>query len=628
MNNNEPRPAGKIDDMGSEARTPSALCARGLMLRRAGQPLEAMQCCREALAIDENHAATLHLVGLLSFDAGQYDHAVEWFSRAIRQDPNAEYVSHLGAALQRLLRFDEALKAFDKAVQLKPDSAELWRNLGNVLVQLGRDDEALLSYRQAFGLDASDFDAASKAAALLHRQARWQESLLFLDACAALRPDHAVTLQLRAIAFRALRRFDAYLADSLRAHTLDPASADYRNNIGDALQSLGREGEALEWFEKALALLPDNIKILNNKAFLLGQFQRFGEAEAVFARIAAIEPDNAIAEWNLALMQMLRGDLASGWKGREARWRIPALAEHYPKFSQPMWLGREPVAGKTVLVHVDEGLGDCIQFARYVPDVAARGARVILVVADAVQPLLSELPGVAQCLPLSAGTLPPFDFHCPLSSLPLVFDARLDNLRTETCYLPPPAPARVQAWEHRLGPRDRLRVGLVWSGSLTHKNDHNRSIRLQAMAHILDVGASFVSLQKDPRPEDKAMLAARGDILDLTALLTDFAETAALVSCLDLVITVDTSVAHLAGAMGRPTWVLLPFTPDYRWLLGRDDSPWYPTLRLFRQDARRDYAPVLERVRAELAGLTSAPIPKFAPRSSRHRTRTSESKEH
>jgi hypothetical protein len=306
----------------------------------------------------------------------------------------------------------------------------------------------------------------------------------------------------------------------------------------------------------------------------------------------------------LALLQLLTGNFEAGWAGRESRWSKTEPFP-YPKFTQPIWLGGVPIEGKTILIHVDEGLGDTIQFARYVPMVAALGARVILVVERPLCALLSGLSGVSQCLPLTGGPMPDFDMHCPMGSLPLAFATRLDTIPSPTSYLPAPSDARVQAWEQRLGPRDRLRVGLVWSGNPSHKNDANRSTSLQIMSRILDVDATFISLQKDPRPEDKALLAQTG-IVDLTTHLTDFAETAALVSRLDLVITVDTSVAHLAAALGCPTWILLAWAPDYRWLLDRDDSPWYPTMRLFRQSETRDYATVLDRVRSDLLRLIAA----------------------
>jgi hypothetical protein len=272
-----------------------------------------------------------------------------------------------------------------------------------------------------------------------------------------------------------------------------------------------------------------------------------------------------------------------------------------------MWLGDQDIEGKTILIAADEGLGDTIQFVRYVPMLAERGARVLLVVQDSLHRLLSGLSGVVQCTPTSAvSTLPAFDLHCPISSLPMAFKTRIETIPSAASYLPSPPADRVQAWKDRVGPRTKFRVGLVWSGSPNHLNDHNRSVPLQILARLFDIDATFISLQKDPRPGDAAMLQERDDIIDLTADLSDFTETAALVSCLDLIITVDTSVAHLAGALGRPTWILLPYTPDYRWLLARTDSPWYPSVRLFRQSETREYGSVLDRVRDELQALTLA----------------------
>jgi tetratricopeptide (TPR) repeat protein/ADP-heptose:LPS heptosyltransferase len=585
--------------------TPAALCADGFRLRGASRPLDAAQCCQRALSLDPSSSDAMHLMGLLSFDGGQYDHAIEWLARAIRQVPKAEYLKHLGAVLQHVKRYEEALKAFDKAIQFQPDSAELWCCIGGVFLQLGRDNEALSSYQRALQLTPDNFEAAGKGGVLLHRQGRWEEALAHFNICLALQPDLAPFLNLRAIAHRGLRNYQAYLSDSLRAHALDPTDAESCNNAGEALLWLGREEDAIAWFDKALALLPNNPTILTNKAEAMSQLRRLDEAAAIYSHVRTIAPDHAKAEWNLALLKLLTGDFAAGWPGRQARWKIPAFSAGYPKFREPMWRGEE-VAGKTILIHVDEGLGDTILFARYAPMLAARGARVILVVHDALRPLLSGLAGVAQCLPLSARQLPPFDLHCPFSHLPMIFGTTLDRVPAGASYLPQPAAERMAAWEQRLGPRGKPRIGLAWSGSSTHANDQRRSIPLQMLARILDADATFVSLQKDLRPADKAALSKRKEIIDFTAQLTDFAETAALASCLDLVVTADTSVAHLAGAMGRPTWIVLPYVPDYRWLLDRDDSPWYPSVRLFRQDSTRDYAPVLDRVRAELAAFVTA----------------------
>jgi tetratricopeptide (TPR) repeat protein len=605
MNRRERRAAARKPQTASNgAGTPAEHHAAGLRYWQSGQPLDAQLCCQQALAIDPNHADTLHLMGLISLQAKQYDHALEWIAHAIKQNPKPEYLASLGTALQRQGRREEALKAYDKAVQLKPDDVALWERLGNILLELDRFDHGLLSFQHVLKLNPRHQDAAYKSGVLLNQMGRFDEAVAHLNLCDEVLPNHAPTLQARARTLYNLKRFEDALADNRRANARDPGNADTCNNIGVCLQSLGREEEALSWFDQALGRMPNAIEILNNKAFVLGQLQRFDEAFAFYDHIRALELNDATTDWNLALLHMLTGNFEAGWALRESRW-TKASPPPYPKFSQPMWLGREPIEGKTILIHVDEGLGDTIQFARYVPMVAARGARVILVVERELYSLVSGLSGVWQCLPFSDGPLPAFDMHCPMGSLPLAFGTRLDTIPSATSYMRPPAEAGVQVWEERLGAHDRLRVGLVWSGNASHRNDLNRSTSLRLLSRILDVDATFVSLQKDPRPDDRAVLGQTG-IVDFTAYLTDFADTAALVNCLDLVITVDTSVAHLAGALGCPTWILLPWTPDYRWLLDRDDSPWYPTARLFRQTETRDYASVLDSVRTELQTLVAA----------------------
>jgi tetratricopeptide (TPR) repeat protein len=586
---------------GPGAGTATAFHAAGLGHMQAGRSLDARACCEQALAVDANHADTLHLMGLLHLQDGQYDLAIEWIARAIRQgSPKPVYLWSLGATLQKQGRHEEALKTFDKAVQLKPDEPELWVNLGTVLTELDRPSEAILSFQHALKLNPRHWDAADKSGRLLRKLERFEDALAHFNLCDELKPNHALTLQVRARVLRDLKRLEEALADNQRAHKLDPADPSTCNNMGDIMLWLGRPDEAVEWFDKALELRLDFALAINNKAFALTQLHRFDEAFALYERLSRSGANTAASDWNLSLLQMVTGDFEAGWAGREARWK--ALSLVYPKFSEPMWLGKESIEGKTILVHVDEGLGDCIQFARYLPMVAARGARVILMVDKAVVPLLSGIPGVSQCLPRSAAP-PAFDMHCPMSSLPLVFQTRLDSIPSGISYLPAPAEAAKRAWEDRLGPHDRLRVGLVWSGNPKHTNDHNRSLPLQMLSRVLDLDACFVSLQKDPKASDLAFLRERTGIVDLTGHLTDFTETAALVSCLDLVITVDTSVAHLSAALRRPTWILLPYAPDYRWLLDRDDSPWYPSVRLFRQTAIRDYGEVVDRVRTALRTL-------------------------
>ncbi|MBV9459178.1 MAG: glycosyltransferase family protein [Bradyrhizobium sp.] len=507
---------------------------------QAGRHLEAQLCCRNALAADPNHRDSLHLMGMLCLQARQYDHAIEWVARANQQDVASDYLFGLATALEQQGLSQEALKAYDRAVQLRPDDAELWAGRGTILHRLGRFDEAI--------------------------------------------------------------------ADNSHAHALSPASPDICNNVGASLQLLCRDEEALAWFDKALTLKPDFVMSLINKASSLAQLRRIDEAIAAYEQVKAMDPANTEADPYLALIYLLQGDFERGWAGYIARWNAFMRRESYPDFHDHLWLGKESIDGKTILVFADEGFGDTIHFARYVPMLAARGAKVVLVVEEPLRPLLARLEGVVQCLPKPASSFPPFDLHCPICMLPLAFGTRLDTIPAAPSYLPPPAQTRVRAWERRLSAHapagNRPRVGLVWSGNPRHSNDHNRSIALRVLSPLLDADVSFVSLQKDARPQDTALLPASG-IIDLTAEITDFTDTAALMSCLDLVISVDTSAAHLAAALGRPTWILLPYLPDSRWLLDRDDSPWYPTARLFRQSARRDWAEVIERVRRALHALVA-----------------------
>ena len=606
MNRRERRAAGgsRINAKKSGDDAAAALYEAGFRHLRAGQYLEAQLCCRQALAADENHADTLHLMALLSFQANQYDHAVEWVTRALQQATKVEYLVTLGTVLHNQGRFEEAFKAFDKAVQLRLDAAALWNGRGNALLALERQADALQSFQHILTLDPHHWEAITKCALLLHQQGRFEDAVKHFDLANKLRPDHALTWQLRGHSLRSLRRFDEALLDTQRAYALDPRDAETCNSMGDILaQWPDRQEEALQWFDRTLELRPDFILALINRAHVLRQLHRFEEAAATYTRLKSLDPDNAEANMGFGHLHLLLGNFQPGWEGYEGRRKIASFSAAYPKFSQPSWTGAESIEGKTVVVHVDEGLGDTIQFARYIPMLAARGARVVLVVEPPIFSLLCGLPGVSQCLPFPANTLPEFDFHCPMSSLPLAFGTRLDTIPSDMSYLPAPAADRVQAWEERLGSHDKLRVGLVWSGNPKHRNDRNRSIPLRTLFRILDADATFVSLQKDPRPDDRAALLERPGIIDLTADLNDFADTAALIACLDLVITVDTSVAHLAAAMGRPTWILLPYLPDWRWLLDRDDSPWYPTVRLFRQSETRDYEAVLDRVRSELSAL-------------------------
>src|SRR6266702_2917791 len=495
-----------------------------------------------------------------------------------------------------------------KAPTTKPQDAVLSNYLGNLLWQRKRMDEAVLHFQRALKLYPQYLEAANSCGGLLFKLGRYAEALECLDVAEKLDPNSAALYQMRGACLQEASRFEEAEADYEKSIALDPSLAETHNNLGLLHSRLGRFEQALARFDRSLELRPDFSAVLNNKALALLNLQLLDEAFATFQRSLTVDPGNAPATFNLATLQLLTGDFERGWLGREARWKLPVgLPDR--GFCQSLWLGDQPIEGKTILLHSEEGLGDAIQFARYVPMVAALGAQVILEVQPAIQQLLGGGSGVANCVSRPSATSLAFDLHCPLGTLPLVFGTRLDTIPFAQAYLSAPPVAHVKAWEDRLGPRTRFRVGLVWSGNPDHKNDHNRSMALRTLAPLLDCDVQFVSLQKGVRDQDRAFLGERPDIVDLTEQLTDFSDTAALISCLDLVISVDTSVVHLAGALGTPVWTMLPFNPDWRWLLNRDDSPWYSSMRLFRQPKRGDWASVVDCVRLELEGLVSARRP-------------------
>jgi tetratricopeptide (TPR) repeat protein len=648
MNRQPRRTTGKSSGKAARQATPEALCAATLRLLQAGQLLDAENTCRQALALDAGYADALHAMGLVCFALKRHDLAIEWFARAITQDHTvADYFVNLGQALQQRDRFDEAIKSYDRALQIKPDAvenwdrlgellqrqgrpgeaaqaydralqlaperAETWYRLGEVLKADGRRDEAVLSFDQAFKFQPDHLDAANNAGLIYFEAERYDEAVARFDHSLARKPDQAGVLCLKGISLRRMRCYDEALASGAKAHALAPHDPDIANSLGCVLQNLGRHDEAIAVFDSAIAIRPAFAEAFNHRGTSLAELHRFDEAFVSFDHAVALKPDLADAHWNMALFRLLTGDFAAGWAAREwgRKCRVVGFVER--AFEAPLWLADAPLAGKTILLHSDEGLGDTIQFCRYATLVAAQGARVLLEVDPVLQPLLAGVDGVAQCLARGRDELPQFDYHCPLSSLPLAFATRLATIPSAASYLPAPSADRLRIWEDRLGPHHRLRVGLVWSGNPAHLNDRNRSIPLQMLTPILDVDAHFVSLQKDVRASDRSVLDAHPEIIDVTADIGDFVDTAALISCLDLVLTVDTSVAHLAGALGRPTWIMLPFTPDYRWLLDRCDSPWYPSVRLFRQDEARDYADVIARVGAALRDACTIAASDSAP---------------
>src|SRR5579871_503416 len=398
MNRRERRAAEsakKSKAAAADTKNPEALCEAGFRHLEAERYLDAQVCCQRALEADPNYADALNLMALLSLQSGQHELAAEWASRAIIQSANPQYFLTLGTIRRRQGQLEEALKAFDRAVQLQPDRGECWRNFGIVLVDLNLLEQAVLSFQYALKHDSKDVEAAERCGCALFQLGKAEEALAYLGLAEQLQPNSAEASHVRALALYSLKRFEDAAAAIQKAHTLDPSNPDINNNLGVFLQRLGREAEALPYFNRAISLRPNLLAAYTNKAHALGHLHRFDEAVAVYDALLAVDPGNADAGWSRSLVHLLTGNFEAGWAGREARWRASGLSVTRVTSPKPLWLGKDLVEGKTVLVHADEGLGDAIHFARYVPMLAARGARVILVVPDVLCSLLSKLPGVS-----------------------------------------------------------------------------------------------------------------------------------------------------------------------------------------------------------------------------------------
>ena len=577
-----------------------ALNNRGNALQILKRHEEALASYDKALSIKPDYADAFNNRGNALKELKRFDEALASYDKAIVLKPDyTDAFYNQGLALQELKRFDEALASYDKALAIRPDYADAFNNRGNALKELERLDEALASYDKAIALKPDYAAAFNNQGLALQELKRFDEALASYDKALSIKPDYADAFNNRGNALGELKRFEEALASYDNAIALKPDYAAAFNNQGLVLQELKRFDEALASADKAIILKPDYAEAFNSRGLVLQKLKRFEEALASYEHALKVRPDYTEAHWNEALLRLLTGDFIPGWVKHEWRWKNKSLALIKRNFSQPLWLGADAIDGKVILLYSEQGFGDTIQFSRYVPLVAARGASVILEVERPLRELMTTLTGATQTIS-KGNPLPDFDYHCPLLSLPLAFGTRLETVPSASPYLRVPTQA-LQHWTTRLGPSDRPRIGICWAGRSTFKEDQNRSIGLSPMLPLLsNADVQFFSLQKDLRAGDAEILSSHRQITHLGKDIGTFSDTAAIISLMDLVISSDTSIVHLAGALGKPIWILLQFVPDWRWLLDRDDSPWYPTARLFRQDETRNWNAVIARVQTAL----------------------------
>ena len=566
----------------------------GAALDRLGRPDEAVASLREALRLKPDYPEALASLGDTLSRLGRLEEAIAAYRHLLALDPDAADIHRrLGIALAGNKQYDEAVASYRRAIALRPENAEIHYNLGNALKSLNRLEPAAASYRRALALDPDFAQAHCNLGVVLADGEQFDAAIACYREALARVPDDAVAHNNLGRALYRLGRLDEAVTCYRQAIGLKPDYAEALNNLGIALAvTPARHAEAIECYRRAIAAKPDYAEVYNNLGVALSS-RSVEEAAHHYRRAITINPEFSEARFNLSLVSLVTGNFDTGWEEYESRWWCDGKKPR--AFPQPPWDGAD-LKGRTILLHAEQGYGDTLQFIRYAPLVKQRGGRTIVECQPPLARLLRSAPGVDQLIP-AGSALPAFDVQLPLLSLPRVFQTRLDSFPANVPYLTPPAEPYTKL-DSVLAPyRAKRRIGIAWAGRETHRNDANRScalVHFVGLAEQLDL--ALFSLQKGPRSLANADTPTGFPITDLSVHIEDFYDTAAAILRLDLVITVDTSAAHLAGALGRPVWVLLPFVPDWRWLLNREDSPWYPGMRLFRQTSPGDWAGVFKRV--------------------------------
>ncbi len=619
-------------------------------LLAAGRLAEAAVLCQRALQIKPRDPGALHIMGSIRYHERRFDEAAFLLTALLGIAPDhVGGLNDLACVALEQRRPADALPLLDRLLALQPAHADALFNRGNALMALDRLDEAAAAFDACRAVRPADANALNNLATARRLQGRLDEALALITQALARQPDLPVLQANLGTILQALGRDEPARAAFRLSLEHDPANADVWNNLATSLFEADQPEEALRCLDQALAARPDFDVALFNLGNALMLLSRPEEAVAAYRRALAVRPDYAEAAHNLAgalmmcrapdeavpvfhralelvtqardggagrradgdrdddrirfstsLALLTLGDYPAGFAAYESRLALSAVAPLQARHTiRPRWDGN-PAAlpGRTVVVYTEQGFGDNVQFCRYVPLLAYHGARVVIEAPMPLLPLLRTLPGVADFV-ATGEALPDFDLYCPMASLPLAFGTTIDLVPNAVPYLHEAA-ERVARWQPEVSWDGRRRVGIAWSGNPSFTNDRWRTMKLRALAPLRDCGVALHVLQRDVRPEDRAVLDGWPDVRDLSGAIVDFADTAALASLMDLVISVDTSVAHVAGAIGVPVWVLLPYAADWRWLREGDRSLWYPTARLHRQSAPADWDGVVARVAALL----------------------------
>jgi tetratricopeptide (TPR) repeat protein len=578
----------------------AGLLALGVQYHERGALREAEQVYCQVLQADPQNPEALFYQGVLDTQLGRPQLAIDHLNQAIAIRPGvAAFHCYLGLAYWAAGQPQEALAAYDLAVRYDPNYADAYNNRGVALQRLGRMAEAAICFEEAVRCNPHFAEACSNLGAAYQDQGRMAEAIASFEHAVRCKPEFAAAHNNLGVAYLAEGRAEEAVACSREAVRLLPDYSEGHYNLGLALKKLDRHDEAIAAFHQALRCRPEYADAYNDVALTFQAQGKLDEALAAFDEAVRLRPDFADAHLGRASTLLLGGDFERGWPEYEWRWRCPGFVAPPLHRSQPAWDGGS-LEGRTLLLRAEQGMGDTLQFIRYTQALKERGARIILEGQATLLPLLRTCAGIDQTM-LLGDMPPPYDVHAYLLSIPRLVGTKLGSVPAEVPYLTADVSLREQ-WRNEMEKLPGFKVGISWQGNPGHKNDRNRSFPLAALSPLAKVpGVHLVSLQKGPGSEQFPALAEQFALTEVGSRLDTFMDTAAVLLNLDLVVTADTALAHLAGALAVPVWVPLPFSPDWRWLLDREDSPWYPTMRLFRQPGPRQWTPVFERIAQELS---------------------------
>lgn len=577
----------------------AAHCVLGDILYSIGEKQSAREHYLQAVQKQPDFAHAYCCLGNMECQEGNDREAIPYYSQAVDIAPEwAEAYFALGYALHQVRDRNGAITALRRALELKPHFPAALLNLGNLFYDYGEMEQAAAIYRLLVRMDPRHANGYCNLGNTLAEMNKLVDAYGCYQTALLLEPDSP--LALHKLGNLLIKGKEWEEAERCFQKTLEknPTSAEAHNDFGNLFFHQRKLPEAAEYYRKAIALKPTLAVAQSNLGNALQDMGYFTEAIVYYEKSVELDPTSPGAHYNLSLAQLCEGDYRSGWKEYEWRWEFDSLRTPRRPFKQPLWQG-QPLQGRRILLHAEQGLGDTLQFVRYIPLIAARGGHVILEVPPTLHRLLSDFPGVSEIVSRGS-SLPFFDYQCPLMSLPLAFETTIETIPAEIPYLKVPSIEVAKA--KAACPAKGLRVGLTWAGNPKNKRDDLRSLPLKTLQPLSKVpGISFFAIQQGPAVKELAELAADFPIDSTCCAYSDFLETAALVETLDLVISVDTAVVHLMGAMGKPIWVLLPYIPDWRWMRNRSDNAWYPTARLFRQSKSGDWEGVVEEVAEALS---------------------------